>query len=230
MGMFEAGVEKLKRNYGLFGKVKWEKVPAASQVKKLDGYKAILQTFLQNPELRFKCMVVDTHKYPLDNKKRWRGDSLIGYLKFYCTFLSDGLMCRIPGHFYNITMDNYSFREGHDSRDLRESVEGRYQNKAKQSRWHRHCELETAREEDSIFLQFTDLLTGAVAFCWNGGKERDSLRAASRKELVSILENHFKSSLNNPTPMASRFSIWEFKAQIEQKDKRLMVRRNATHD
>jgi hypothetical protein len=208
----EAMLKGLKKQYGLFGRVKWTSVPSARQKNKLDGYKSLMEVFATTKGIRFKCMVLDTKQYPLNNKKRWRGDSLVGYLKFYCVFLSDGLMARYPGHFYDITIDNYSFREGNDSQDLRSSVEGRYVNKTKKSRFHRHCEIKTADEEDSNLLQLTDILTGAVAFSWNGGKQRTSARAASKIELVSLLEKHFSINLSYPTAR-NRFGIWQFKTK-----------------
>lgn len=209
----EAHLRALKERYGLFGKAKWVKVPAAQQENKLEGYRRLVRWFQATRDMRFKCMVVDTTKYPLDNRTRWDGDPLIGYLKFYCTFLSDGIMCSQPGHFYDITMDNYTFREGDDSHKLRYTVEGRYLKKNQSmSKLYRHCELCTANEEDSNLLQVIDLLTGAVAFSWNGGKLRTSVRAASRRQLVGLLEIRFKIKLDKPSHI-DRFQIWEFTAK-----------------
>jgi Protein of unknown function (DUF3800) len=212
IALMEKQMRDVKAKHGLFGRVKWEKVPAAQQKNKLEGYKAVIKMFTVAEGVRFKCMVLDTNKYPLDNRVRWRGDALVGYLKFYCVFLSDGIMVRHPGHFYDITIDNYTFREGCDSDDLRMSVEGRYVNKTKKNRLQRHCDLSTANEEDSNLLQLTDLLTGAVAFCWNGGKLRNSGRAASKKQLVELLESKFNISLDRPR-FNGRFGIWEFSAK-----------------
>jgi hypothetical protein len=41
-----------------------------------------------------------------------RGTPLVGYLEYYWVFLTDGFMVKWPWYFYDITIDNYSFREG----------------------------------------------------------------------------------------------------------------------
>jgi hypothetical protein len=117
----------LKAQHGLFRRVKWEKVPSPQQHDKLEGYKSLIRDLAANRNMRFKCMVVDTTEYPLNNRTVCLGDLLVGYLKFYTVFLADGIMVTYPGYFYDITIDNYPFREGHDSHRLRLSVEGRRQ-------------------------------------------------------------------------------------------------------
>jgi hypothetical protein len=209
----EGNLRALKERYGLFKTVKWEKVPSTQQENKLEGYRRLIRWFGATRDMRFKCMVLDTTKYPLGNRQRWQGDALIGYLKFYCTFLSDSIMRRYPGNFFDITIDNYTFREGDDSQKLRDTVEGRYLNHTlSASRLYRHCSLVTANEEESNLLQLIDILTGAVAFCWNGGKLRTSARAASMKQLVGLLEIRFKTKLDKASRV-DRFQIWEFAAK-----------------
>lgn len=74
-----------KQEYSLTGRVKWQKVPSKAG-RYLEGYKALLRDVLETEGVHFKAMVVDTLKHPLDNKKRWEGDPLVGYSKFYCVF------------------------------------------------------------------------------------------------------------------------------------------------
>jgi hypothetical protein len=205
----ERKIQLVKTEYGL-GTIKWSKVPTKVG-KKLDGYKALIDHFF-NDKMHFKCMIVDTRVNPLDNRDLWGGDALIGYLKFYCVFLADGLMNRFPGYFYQITIDGYTFRTGDDCAQLERTIEGRYVNKSKPASAISHCRLSTSTEQESNLLQLTDLLLGAVAFVWNGGMGRSSMRADVRKEVVAHLEHKLKMPLSAPTSWATpKFNIWLLK-------------------
>jgi len=121
----EKNLTRLKADYKL-NTVKWEKVPTPSL--KLEGYKALVTHLasLKN-KIKFKCMVVDTHEYPLDEKEITGGDPLVGYLKFYTVFLTTGIMLAQRGYYYDITIDDFSCRPPkHDSRSLAKHVEARY--------------------------------------------------------------------------------------------------------
>jgi len=198
----------LKAEYGLFGRVKWEKIPPATQHNKLEGYKSLIRDLATIKDMKFKCMVVDTTKYQLDSKTVCFGDPLVGYLKLYCVFLTDGIMVKWPGYFYDITIDNYSFRDGQGSDLLWRTVEGRYLKKTLRTRLFRHCDLVTAEEENSNLLQLTDLLVGAVAFCWNGGRLRTSARSSTRKQLVEVIERSYGGVRLDKNEPNGKFRIW----------------------
>ena len=74
------------------------------------------------------------------------------------------------------------------SRALARAVEGRYLRiSGKKHLKQRHSELKTAKEEHKNLLQMVDVLTGSVAFCWNGGMLRDSRCSVGMKELVTVI-------------------------------------------
>jgi hypothetical protein len=83
---WSSGHRELKNKWGLLDRLKWQKVPTKSG-RFFDGYKEFLKSFVETDNVYFKCMVIDTQKYPLNNAKRWAGDALVGYQKFYCVFL-----------------------------------------------------------------------------------------------------------------------------------------------
>lgn len=210
----ESGLAALKAEYGL-RLVKWEDVPTPS--RKLEGNKALIKylaSYLVSPKQRinFKCMVVDTHKYPLDEKEITGRDPLVGYLKFYTVFLTNGIMLAQKGYFYDITIDDFSSRPPkHDSRSLAKHVEARYVRiSGKRHLSQRHSELKTAKEEDSNLMQMVDVLTGAVAFCWNGGMLRDSRRSVGMKELVGVIRRTYGGVRMNAPEDRGPFRIWKY--------------------
>src|SRR5205807_7104006 len=91
-------------------------------------------------------------------------------------------------------IDSYSFQEGsrYSSQHLGERVEGRYVRiSSKRHLNRRHSQLKTANDEDSNLIQMADLYSGAVAFCWNGGTQRDSNNSIGRKELVPLIRKNY---------------------------------------
>jgi len=201
----ERQLAELKENHGIGARLKWGKVPTKPG-KYFDGYKSFIKEFLETDGVYFKCIVVDTHKYPLNNSKLWAGDALVGYQKFYCVFLADGLMQRYPNYYYEVVIDEFA---GVNCVDLERTVEGRYVKKARPPNAMYHCSVKAGDEENSNLLQLTDLLVGAVAFAWNGGMERKSSRAESRRGLATWLEKELRINLRQATPWAAqKFNIW----------------------
>lgn len=201
----ERQLTELKERYGLLERIKWTNVPTQPG-NYFEGYRAFIKDFLETDGLYFKCMVIDTHKYPLNNMKLWGGDALVGYQKFYCVFLADGLMKRFPNFYYEVVIDQFS---GVSCADLERMTEGRYVKKAKPKSAMYHCKVKAGDEKTSNILQLADLLVGAVGFAWNGGLKRESYRAARRREIVKLLEQETKISLSQPTSWSQRkFNIW----------------------
>jgi hypothetical protein len=133
---------------------------------------------------------------------------------YYTVFLTSGIMLAQEGYFYDITIDDCEFRPeaGYDSHALGTFVEGRYLNRCKnlRSREHRHSELKAWNDENSNILQMADVLTGAVAFCHNGGQGRTSRRSAGMKELVEVIRQSYGGLPMNRPQTRGSFGIWWF--------------------
>jgi hypothetical protein len=93
----ENKLAEIKNKYHI-GIAKWEKVPEPGW--RLEGYKALVG-YLASPEVRkfvrFRSMVVDTKEYPLKKKSVGATDKLVGYLMYYCVFLTDAIMLKQHG-------------------------------------------------------------------------------------------------------------------------------------
>jgi hypothetical protein len=188
---FEAELAAIKRDHGI-SVIKWQDVPKPSL--KLKGYRACIEYLASKAKnvsvqkgdvrqsigggLRFKCLVVDTKKYPLKNKSVGSIDKLVGYLKFYTVHLANGIMLPQRGYPFDITIDHYSSDERHSSASLGRAIEGRYleqfkpEDKTINKYKFQHSVLKTVDDKESNLVQMADLLTGAVAFVRNGGIRR----------------------------------------------------------
>lgn len=205
----EEQLQHKKEEYGLRGRVKWQKIPSRAG-RFLDGYKALVREVLETENVYFKAMVVDTHKHPLDNKQRWAGDQLVGYSKFYCVFLSDGLMSRFEKYFFDFTIDQFEFRPDCDARLLERTAERRFIKKSKPQAFLNHCRVTTADHRNSNLLQMVDLIVGAVAFCWNHPRRSQSAREASKLELIEIIKAITETDPGKPTAWSTiKFNIWQ---------------------
>jgi hypothetical protein len=207
----EKYLEDAKTKHSLTDTIKWVKVPT-SRGQYFDGYKSFLKVFLESRFINFKCMIVDTSKYPLGNRDRWGGDPLVGYLKFYCVFLSDGVLSRYAKYFFDVRLDQYAVRPDCDHRLLEETVVKRFVKKRGPEACLEYCCVKPLDHREHNLLQIADLLVGAVAFVWNEGLQRTSRRSGTRQELVRLIENVRKVDLGKPTAWANNwFNIWELK-------------------
>lgn len=124
------------------------------------------------------------------------------------------------GYFYDITTDNYSFSPGtpYDSHHLGECVERRYVRKSRKGDVkQRHSQLSTANNEQSNLLQMTDLLAGAVAFSWNKGRDRTSIRSVGMKALAdSVQKSYGGIELDKASRHSGPFVIWKFSDSKEE--------------
>ena len=224
---FESELAEIKAKHAI-STIKWQDVPKPSL--KLLGYKACVEYLasqiknVKNEKgesigggLRFKCLVVDTKKYPLKNKLVGSTNKLVGYLKFYTVHLADGIMLTQRGYPFDITIDHYSSDEKHDSASLGRAIEGRYleQFKPEDKSINKYkiqtSVLKTVDDKQCNLVQMADLLAGAVAFVRNGGMLRPSNVSIGRMELVEVIRKSYRGvRLDRPQPFGP-FGIWEFR-------------------
>src|ERR1700730_4505973 len=214
---FESDLAAIKGDHGI-NVIKWQDVPKPSL--KLKGYKACIEYLasqiknVKNEKgesigggLRFKCLVVDTKKYPLKNKAIGSINKLIGYLKFYTVHLADGIMLTQRVYPFDITIDHYSSDERHGSASLGRAIEGRYleqfkpEDKSINKYKFQHILLKTVDDKQCNLVQMADLLAGAVAFVRNGGMLRPSNVSVGRMELVDVIQKSYRGlRLDRPQP------------------------------
>ena len=98
---FEDELYTRKLEYGLkTSELKWGKVPTHG--KFLDGYKRMIDFCLDSTKVGFRCMVVDTYKYSLHDPVFMKKDPELGFMKFLCVFLADGIMKKYEWSFGDV--------------------------------------------------------------------------------------------------------------------------------
>ena len=176
----------------------------------LTGYKELVGFYLENPQVCFRCMVVDTRQYSLSSPEFTGRDQELGYRRFLCVFLADGLMKWLADYFFVIRVDKKETRPNYTIEDLADATNGRFIKRegTRRSAFLHYCAIEEVGSKQWCTLQVADILTGAVAAKWNA-----RIRAKGKLEMTRHIEEKLGIDLLKPTPPSrKRFNIWQFQA------------------
>ena len=189
---FSRAFRELCRDHGLRGEVKWRKV----SVKRLDDYRALVDFFFEQAELRFRAIVVEQSRLKM-NKFHGR-DKELAFYKFYYEMLEKWLD---EGREYLILLDFKENKGANRYIALKTYLERFLRGKA----W--ISDLTVIDSRETPLAQLCDLLTGAVAAAYNG-----RLKAGGAKENLAkhIAKRAGFLALRVATPRgASKFNIFK---------------------
>jgi len=186
-------LQKVRDTYGLLHEMKWTKVSRTM----LPAYKSFVDVFFDEPELSFKCIVID--RYALDYAAYHKGDEELGFYKFYFLLISRKLG---PRHLYWLYTDERHNRKPYRLAVLKLTVNNWWQKRAGVKPL-RAVEARCSHDED--MLQLADILLGAVGYCWND-------RGESKAKVM--LAKHIASQMGWLTlkvrtrPYAPKLNVW----------------------
>lgn len=189
-------LKQLKKKHGLneHWELKWAKISNA----KLDYYKGLIDYFMDEPDLSFRCIVIPD-KETLDHKRFDRTDDDFYYVMFFYA-----LKKLIENeNIYDIYFD---FKDAFQNEKL--NVLKRYlQNHCNIA--DRNLRLHIIQSHVSQFIQFTDLLIGIVAYA-NKHLETNS----AKLELVNYTHNRVRESLISSTVLhKKKFNVFVWSAR-----------------
>lgn len=145
-------IHQLQAKHSARGEFGWSKVAPG----KAEFFTELTQLFLQQPELRFRCLVTDRQQ--LDHDQFNDGDKELGFYKLYYQTLVHWLE---PGNTYHIYLDWQQNACQERFADLRQMLGRKLSGRAKLA-----C-LEPVSSHELPLLQLTDLFIGAVGYAWN---------------------------------------------------------------
>jgi hypothetical protein len=177
----------------LRGELKWSKVSTQTLV----GYKAVLDAFAIDPEMRFRAIIVD--HAAVDYRQFHRGDRELGFYSFYYHMLVKWLQ---PATSYIILLDHkVNSRPGRYS-----ALEERLRREVVPSTHIRQVTVADSR--DSRLAQLADVLTGAVTAAWCNNTPGESAKAMLQHHLAKQLGVGTLRRLSSlPTP--DKFNIFK---------------------
>jgi len=197
----------VRKNFNMTAEFKWTKV---SQTK-LPAYSAWLDCFLDNKDIGFRCIVIDTNL--LDYRTFHKGDHELGFYKFYYQLVSRNIQ---PENLYWLYTDERTNRKKNRLEVLK-IVTNRYW--MKQSGTEPLRGVEPCRSHDEDLLQLTDVLLGALGYTWN-----ESTKSPAKLSLIAHIRKRlgWPSLKQSTSPSATRFNVWQWRpsAQAQIKGKR----------
>jgi len=194
-------IKSIKQKYFFKKEIKWNKVTD----KFIGFYKDIIDYFISNIDLEFKCIIVDKKKVDLrfhDN------DSELMFYKFYYQLLKHKF--RNDSQYYVFTdLKTRSFKPRFEQ--LRKYLVN-YSRKNNINVNIKH--MQEYNSKQIILLQLSDFLTGLVAFANN-----QKLKQSAKTRLVDYLRKKLDVNFKNGTSLYfEKFNIFKWEPHQNYED------------
>ncbi len=189
-GEILAGLRAVQTQYGITSELKWGKVSKA----KLLGYQAVVDFISTQPQVHFRCIVVDKSK--VDSDKYFQNDRQFGFWVFYWHCLKQW-MGNGNTYFVSIDFKPESLHSG--PRRLRDVLEKECVKRC----WLKSLECVDSRYNP--FCQVADIFIGAVGYEQNGLSG-----SPPKQQLATHIAAQFERSDLKDSDLPSRhhFNIW----------------------
>lgn len=178
--------------------LKWEKATSKSY---LDYYKQFVDVFFEFKEIRFNCIIVDTHK--IDYTKYHANDRELAFYKFYFFLLSRNVN---PENKYLVLLDRRNNKKRERLKDLKERVNNYF---ISRGRTDEDVVKNIEARDSRLFntLQLADIFIGSV------GYEKEGFSTSPAKVELS---NHIKRKrLAQVAKLrAWKFNVWAWQPNL----------------
>lgn len=176
---------------------KWTKVSRG----KLDAYKGLVDLFFKFDNIRFKCLLIDTHQLDIDGYHQ--GDPELGFYRFYFYLLSRTM---IKDNQYFVLLHRKDNKKKGRLEDLKNYLNNYFREKYSIDRnVVSNIEPRDARLYNQ--LQIVDVLLGAVGYVWEGYE-----LSPAKLELIKHIESdRGKKMTVDSLPSEKKFNIWKMK-------------------
>lgn len=197
VGDIKKEIDKIYNSHNFFQELKWNKVGD----KYLKFYENIIDYFLKNDSLHFRCIIVDKQKvqYEIfhDNDKE------LAFFKFYYLMLRSRLS---DNNQYYVFLDKKPTRDKNRARSLKAFLDSYVL-------LHRNnCNiqhLQSYSSSENRLIQLTDFFTGLVAFASNNPKSKYKSR------VVGLLETKLGRKVTRNTPLAEKkFNVFIWNGEL----------------
>lgn len=177
---YKQAIHSFRDIHQVGGEFKWQKV----SLSRIQFYESLIDWFVaQGLAVRFRCILISHDQL---NWQMHEGDRELGFYKFYYQMLHHWIL---DFNCYSIFCDHKSNRVMNRLEALRRCLS--YANLTSEV-----SQVQSVRSEESVLIQLTDVLTGAISAKFN-----HSLRSGSAK---SALVERLESRLGHPLQATNR--------------------------
>lgn len=188
------GIKNIKEKYGFVYELKWTK----TNTRFGDFYKKLIDYFISQPEIRFRCIVVDKKK--INYSQYHNDDPELAFFKFYYLMLRPKLLDYKD---YFIFIDRKPTRDRNRARALHSYLES-YILWYKQECSIKH--LQAYSSEQNLLLQIADYFTGLVGYASNVKMSKDI-----KSEIVNYFEEKLGRKICEGSPLSEEkfnYFLW----------------------
>lgn len=192
--VFKARVNELRQKHDTWGEFKWKK---ASHTRE-GFYRDVVQYFLNDPNLRFRCIIIDARE--LDLARFHNDDGELGFYKFYYQLITHWML---PNNRYRLYCDDKVNRDPTRLGTLGKVLRNTHA-------LARVDTVQAVRSDQSAAIQLCDLLLGATQSCFN---QTDVAVNPVKAQLVRDIELHLKHRIAPTARGAEKFNIFRIQLQ-----------------
>ena len=185
-------IKSIKAEYNVWGEIKWNKVSGS----KLNFYQAIVKYFFENPNLRFRTILIDSSR--VDLLQFHENDSELDFYKFYYQLIHHWIL---DFNKYYIFVDKKTNRLPDRLTILKKVLNN--SNLSSQI-----ISIQSLPSNEVILIQLVDLLSGAVNASFN-----QSHSSRAKIDFIHFIEKFIKHKISPTTKGEEKFNIFKINFQ-----------------
>ncbi len=193
---FKYEIRQIRKKHNVFGEIKWNKISPS----KIEFYLDIVNYFFDKKEdLRFRCIVIDRNEVNII--KYHDSDAELGFYKFYYQLIHHWIL---DFNSYSIFLDIKTNRVRNRLKILHRCLN--YSNLSSEIK-----RVQAVPSSQSVFIQLTDLLLGAV-----GAKFNDSICSPSKINIISLIEKRLGHEIRPTGKYVNKFNVFKIDLKGEK--------------
>ena len=182
----KAYIKGLKQKYNIHGELKWNRVCPST----FELYEELISYFFDNDFIRFRSICIKASE--VNNAMFNGGNGELGFYKFYFQLLNKWIT---GDNTYSIFIDHKINGNQHRIQDL-----GRY---LEYTSIANIAQIQALPSEESLLIQFADILTGVVATSFN-----NKIKSKAKLDIISLIKKKLGHDIQATNPSEPKFNVF----------------------